>query len=352
MRSPAVQAGLVIVALAVILNVVAVLVDALAPSPSGPASSSLATSREGLAAWADLLRGSGRRVEALRDPPSDATLPERGTVVLLDPDRVDDDEAAALARFVARGGRLVAGGRAPGSWVETAAGVDGLEWDGGGPRTARVLAPAPETAGVAAVRTAKQGAWTAAGGALPALGDGDDSLLLLARAGPGSVALLADASPLQNRLLDEDDNAALALALAGRGPVTFVESVHGYGAARGLAALPGRFRWALILLALAALAFMLARGRRFGPPERERRELPPPRRAYVDALAAALARGGDREAAVAPVRAAVRARLGRSTPAEAGLDAAAARALTDGTEDDDDVIAAGRALALLQRKGR
>ena len=72
--------------------------------------------------------------------------------------------------------------------------------------------------------------------------------------------------------------------------------------ARGLAALPARFGWALIGLLLAALVFLFARGRRLGPPEPERRELPPPRRAYVDALAATMARGKAREQAVAPVR--------------------------------------------------
>ena len=127
----------------------------------------------------------------------------------------------------------------------------------------------------------------------------------------GRIALLADTSPLQNRLLDEADNAALALALGGRGPLTFVESVHGYGPARGLAAVPARFGWALIGLLLAALVFMFARGRRLGPPERERRELPPPRRAYVDSLAATMARGKAREEAVAPVRAEARGRLAR-----------------------------------------
>ena len=120
------------------------------------------------------------------------------------------------------------------------------------------------------------------------------------RAGRGRIVLLADSSPLQNRLLGEADNAAFALALSGRGPLTFVESVHGYGPQRGLAALPARFGWALIGLLLAALVFMVARGRRLGPPERERRELPPPRRAYVDALAATMARGKEREEAVAP----------------------------------------------------
>jgi hypothetical protein len=115
-------------------------------------------------------------------------------------------------------------------------------------------------------------------------------VVALAGAGRGRVVMVADPSPLQNRLLARADNAALALALSGQGPLTFVESVHGYGAATGLAALPADAGWALILLAAAALALMAARGRRFGPPEAARRELAPPRAAYVDALATTLAR--------------------------------------------------------------
>jgi hypothetical protein len=366
LRQPPVQAGVVIVSLLILVYVVAAIVDAAAPSPSGPRSSSLATSRQGIAAWAELLRSSGRRVEALRAAPSAGNLPDRGTVVVLDPDRVSDDEARALRRFAERGGRVVAGGEEPGRWVETLAGVDDLGWDPAGSDEARVLTPVPEAAGVTRVRTAGDGRWTRADGALPALGRVGDSLLLVTRAGRGSVALLADASPLQNRLLDRADNAALGLSLAGEGPVTFVESVHGYGQEQGLAALPARFQWALGLLALAVLALMVARGRRFGPPEAQQRELPPPRRAYVDALAATLARGARREEAVAPVRAAARARVTRRSGIpeaadgaalmtaghEMGLDEAAARALADPIEGDEDVVAAGRALALLERKGR
>ena len=172
--------------------------------------------------------------------------------------------------------------------------------------------------------------------------------------------LLADASPLQNRLLDEADNAALALALAGSGPVTFVESVHGYGTATGLAALPARFGWALILLALSGLVLIVARWPRMGPPEPPEEPLFPPRRAYVDALASTLARSRDRGAAIEAVRSAARERLARraalardaddeawaKAARAAGLGHDEARALVDGAADDDG-IAAGRALAHL-----
>jgi hypothetical protein len=59
---------------------------------------------------------------------------------------------------------------------------------------------------------------------------------------------------------------------------------------------------------------MLSRGRRFGPPEAESRELPPPRAEYVDSLAATLARTRDDDA-LAPLRAHVRRRV----TARAGL---------------------------------
>ncbi|HEX8102363.1 MAG TPA: DUF4350 domain-containing protein [Solirubrobacteraceae bacterium] len=364
---PAAPAARTLTAILLILlavNLVAYAADALLPSPSGPRSSSYATAPEGLAAWADLARGAGRDVRALRRAPSDASLPRSGTVVVLDPDALLPAEARALRRFAERGGRVVAGAVRPGGWVPVLLGraADPI-WVDDAPKRARVLLPAPETGAAADIVTAGEGAWRAAGETLPAIAAGDRAVLLLARAGRGRIALLADPSPLQNRLLARGDNATLALALAGPGPLYFAESVHGYGEARGLAALPGRFKWALAIFALAALIFVLARGHRLGPPEAARRELAPPRREYVDALAATLARARDRAAGTEPVRRAARERLARraglpdDAPEErvlaaaraAGLDDAAAGALVRPARDDAGVLAAGRALATLER---
>jgi hypothetical protein len=363
--SPAARVVIVLVAALLAVNLLAALIDALAPSPSGPASSSYATSSRGLAAWAELERRSGVKVSALRKPPSAASLPASGTVVLLDPGNLAREEAAALRGFAERGGRVVAGG-APGTWLDALLKTSATpDFDRDGADVVRRLIEAPETAGVARVRTAGEGRWRDAAGAQRAIGSRGGTLLLLATAGRGRIALLADASPLQNRLLDRSDNAALALALAGDGPVAFVESVHGYGPARGLAAIPARFGWALIGLLLAALCFAVARGRRLGPPEAERRDLAPPRRAYVDSLAATMAKGKRREEAVAPVREEARRRLAKragltgesddeawfAAALAAGLDAGAARALLGRAEDDVTVVATGRALAGLARKG-
>ena len=104
--------------------------------------------------------------------------------------------------------------------------------------------------------------------------------------------MLADVSPLQNRGLARADGAALGLALAGGAeePVAFLETVHGYGVARGFGGLPANIQWAIIGLGLTALVAIWTVGRRFGPVEDPDAEPQPPRVAYVDALAAALVR--------------------------------------------------------------
>jgi hypothetical protein len=338
--------------------VITAAVDALLPSPEGPRSSSFATSPQGMAAWADLLERSGIEVRRLRERPSDATLPAEGTVVMLDPESFTRGQARALRRFAERGGHVVAGGARPAAWLAHLAGGAPPRWDDGGEPEARVLVPSPETGGATTLRTAEAGEWEAAGDKLPVVG----SIVLVEAVGDGRIAYVADPSPLQNRLLDEADNAALAVALASQGPVVFVESVHGYTTATGLAALPARFQWALVLLGLSGLVLIAARWPRMGPPEPPEEPRFPPRRAYVDALATTLAKSRDRRAAVESVRSAARERLARraalardaddeawfEAARAAGLGHEEARALVEG---DDDGIAAGRALAQLSGGG-
>jgi hypothetical protein len=183
-------------------------------------------------------------------------------------------------------------------------------------------------------------------------------------AAPGRVLLLADTTPLRNELLDEADNAALGFALAGPAgrPVTFLESYHGYGEATGFAAVPGRWWTAFALAFAAAVALMLARGRRLGPAQATERDLPPPRRAYVESLGGVLARTRGREQSIAPVRARALALVAERTglgpePSEAELRAAGERVGVRADELDailgttrGNVLAAGRALARLTRE--
>jgi hypothetical protein len=120
-----------------------------------------------------------------------------------------------------------------------------------------------------------------------------------------------------------------------------------------------RWKFALAGLALAVIVWMLAVGRRLGPPEPAARDLPPPRRAYVEALTTTLARTKRSDEVVAPVRAAARAKLARRAGLEPNADeralqgAGRAMGLTDEElaailgRGDGNVIAVGRAVTKL-----
>jgi hypothetical protein len=230
---------------------VAVVLGRAPEQPSGPPSSSYATAPDGLAAYATLLERAGHDVRRVRASLADRP-PVRGeTVVVVDGRRLPAAQRDALRAFVRGGGHAVLAGTA----ADTLGGEATLPRRAGGTATV--------TRGI----------------------------------GRGTALLVPDAEPLRNRSLATGDHAAEALALAGApaSRIAFVESVHGYREETGLAALPDRLQTCLLLLALAALVFLLARGRRLGPPEAQARALPPPRRAHVEALAAALARTSDRD---------------------------------------------------------
>ena len=156
---------------------------------------------------------------------------------------------------------------------------------------ARPLGDAPEVANIRSVRARGPGAFTDVGSATAILRSDTGVLAATAAVSGGTIVMVASASVFHNRLLARADNAAFAVAVAGSEgrPVAFVENVHGYGEAIGLGALPKRWWWALGGLAIAALALMWSRGMRLGPAELDQRELPPSRRAYVEALGASLA---------------------------------------------------------------
>ncbi|MCZ7528260.1 MAG: DUF4350 domain-containing protein [Acidimicrobiia bacterium] len=364
----------VVIGLAVVVGLEVLLVGLEAVfgggSPGGPASSSFATAEDGLAGYAELLDRYGRPVRSLRGSLTEAGLDPGTTLVVLGGDPLEEDEAAEVGRFVRRGGRLVAGGASAVRWLSHGDVVDDLPVrDFEGMSEATPLVDDPAVAGVALVRAAGEGAWSDVGSARPVLGDrdeppGTDVLLAVSRVGDGEVLLLADPSPLQNRLLGEADNALLGLRLAGEPgrTVGFAEGVHGYGAASGLAALPTGWRVALAGVALAAVLGMVAASRRSGPPEDEARPLLPARQAYVDALALSLARTRQPAASVAPLQAAARRELARRAGLGADADEAALRAAASSRGWPDDevealftpavdegaVLAAGRALARVE----
>jgi hypothetical protein len=335
----------------------------------GPPSSSYTTGPAGLAAYAELLARYGHPVEHLRGDLTGIDLDPATTLVVLDAPELAGEEARRLRDFLAGGGRLVAGGEGAGAWLDEVV-DEPPRRSNRALRQAAPLARVPEVAGIRTVRAAGPGTWSHPGAGQPALGRPDRALaVVLSPPGNGRLVALADASPLQNRLLGEADNAALGLGVAGEPgrPVRFAEGPHGYGRARGLGALPWRWRLALAGLAGATAMWLWARARRLGPPELEARPLPPPRRAFVDALAATLARTRRPGDATAPVRARARELVAR----RAGLapDASAAdlrRAATGlgltgdeidalmaegGAGGEEEIVAAGRALARLSGGG-
>ena len=354
-RQSAARFVLGLVAFFVVLNVVALVVSTVRPEPGGASGSAYATQPRGVAAYAELLRRTGHRVTYLRAELDAARLDPAATLVVLDAPRLDGAERAALARFVRDGGRLISGGKDAGRGVLPRP----PRWSAKGTERARPIIAIPETRGVGSVMSAGEGGFARLRGTMPALGR-DPALLAVASPGRGRALLLADAAPLQNRLLARADNAAFGLALAGaRGrPITFVESIHGFGEETGLAALSARWRFALAGVVLAGLLLLVSRARRLGPPQESPGDPTPARREHVDALALGLRRAREPAVALAPVRAAARAQVIRraglapGAPDDAVRDAARrlgfgedeAAALTDECERTD-VLALGRALA-------
>jgi hypothetical protein len=335
----------------------------------GPPSSSYTTGPAGLAAYAELLARYGHPVEHLRGDLTGIDLDPATTLVVLDAPELAKEDARRLRDFLAGGGRLVAGGEGAGWLAEVV--DEPPRHSRRSLRQATPLARVPEVAGIRTVRAAGPGTWSHPGAAEPALGLPDRALaVVLSTPGDGRLVALADASPLQNRLLGEADNAAFGLGVAGEPgrPVRFAEGPHGYGRARGLGALPWRWRLALAGLAGATALWLWARARRLGPPESEARPLPPPRRAFVDAMAATLARTRRPGDATAPVRARAREMVARRAGlgpdasaadlrrAAAGLglagDEIEALMAEGGTGSEEQVVAAGRALARLSATGR
>jgi hypothetical protein len=281
--------------IAAVALVLAVLSEAFGGGPQGPVSSSYATDANGLAAWAELLSHDGHTVLQSRVPLGRARLDPADTIVVLDPNALLHSEGLRLLAFVRAGGRLVIGGseghnQLPALFASTP------EWSAAaGTREFPATSGGATVAHVSEVRTSGEGEWTdTAGYSAPLHSSAGGALLLERTLGRGRLELLADASPLQNRLLASADNAQFALNLAGdQRPVVFVESVHGFGQSRGLAALPGGWWVAFAGLARAGLRWILARGRRLGPAEPTGATAQPPRAAYVHAISLLLRRTKD-----------------------------------------------------------
>jgi hypothetical protein len=333
--------------------------------PGGVRGSAYATSGDGLAAYASLLRQFGHEVKTQRgELTRTEELTPDATAVVVDPQVMTDDDATVLLQFVTSGGRLVLGGPAP-FYVRDFRDHP-PKWDASGQSAWVDVAPA--VGAVRVIETASQGSWTDPGSGEVVVGTEQRSLLTRDHVGRGEIWFLADPSPLTNDYLGRSDNAAFGLRLAGSSdrPVVFTEGLHGFGETRGLAAIPNRWKVAFVVLALAVLVFMWSRSRRFGPPDRAARDLSPARAEYVRALSVSLERTRDPVHALAPLQQWARERLTASAglpPDAPDRDVAAAASTRGYTEaeiaallappvDTEAALALGRATAHLGEHDR
>ena len=368
-RSKPTRVLLAIAGAAVALNVVLWFASNVtgSPPPKGPPSSSYSTTPLGLAAYADLLARAGHPIERFRDDLDKVEIPPDTTLVVADA-ALSDDEQRAVIDAVHGGARLIVLGAQSTDLLASLLGPR-VVWSAQSATRTRVAEPTPETAGVAVVTSDLGGSFANTGRATPVL-VGEDGLVLAAAgtAGRGRVVMVASSGPFLNERLDKEDNATFAVAVAGdvTRPVSFAEAPHGYGRTTGLSALPAPVKLFFVLSAIAAAMWMWSRGRRMGPPEDRERRLAPPRRLFVESIAATLARTGDRAGAIEPLRADARGRIARraglgSQATDDEIRAAAERigvaagdidALFRPIVTDDDVVAAGYARARLEERSR
>jgi hypothetical protein len=295
--------------------------------PKGVSGSSYATTAEGLAAYATLLTRYGHDVTYQRGAIVDDPPPTNTTLYVLDPQVLTEEDAGVLLAYATNGGRLIIGGPSPfylGNLRD-----EPPTWSSQGPRIWNSDMTGIDQA--LRVETAGEGAWTSNGASDPVIAARGLSLLTVEEVGQGEIWFLADASMLTNEFLARSDNATVGLELAGDRPVIFAEGVHGYGANTGYSAIPTQWKWALVMIGFAALAYIWSRARRFGPPDIDERELPPARAEYVEALSTTLERTHQRAAALAPAQAYARDRIA----ARAGLGPDAA---------EENLVAAARSL--------
>ena len=326
-------------------------------------SSSASTGPNGLSGFAKLLKRNGHLVQREGGALDSVRLDTDTTLIVLDMPTLSERESVALARFLRAGGRAVMGGRNPGAWIGVVLGDGAPVWSPVGPKDVTPAAPVPEVEGVARVHTAGEGVWSDPRAILPILGCSGGTVAGVVNVGNGRAVVLADASPLQNRLLAQVDDAAFGLVAVGPAgrPVIFADHGHGASDPSGFAALPLRVRVALGVLVAAIVVAMAARGSRLGPPARSAEGRAARRSDYVDALGGTLARTGSPAAAV-PLQVAaadlVRRRSGlpvtapveelRAAALQLGLTPDEAAAVISPITTDAQASAAGRALARLR----
>ena len=209
-------------------------------------------------------------------------LPAQATVLLVLGPRVpfEEQELKTLEEWIRGGGVLLladdtVGGPVPGVWAGAPVLRFGLQpRTGGKPGTLRPAFPSPYAA---AVETIQPTGWVRfqrqhPEGWAPLFADRIGDVLAIKRLGRGTIVALTDPGIFSNARLEVAGHARLALNITkdhvGSGVVLVDEFHHGHGRESPFfrylkgTAVP----WMLVQAALAFLAFVVARGTRFGPP--------------------------------------------------------------------------------------
>ena len=157
--------------------------------------------------------------------------------------------------------------------------------------------------------------------------------------GRGRVVLIPARGIVDKAGIVRADNAAFAAGVVGDDRAVALRPRED----ASVGGLPPRAALVVLLLAAAAAALLVSRGRRLGPAVQPADDPTPGRSAYVDALAAVLARTSDRDAAAERLRARGRALLARRVglAPDAGPDDVRAAARRAGLEDGDAAALAG-----------
>jgi hypothetical protein len=307
------------IALGVAMAAIAVALIAGPPRREGPPLDPRSDTPLGTSALVALLERFDADVElsvGLPSPGDDVALVLR--------DRLDVEQAEAVAAWVEQGGTLVV--TDPGSRFAPAAEPAGLLPDGDPLRPGTCTVGA--LAGIGDVDGGAPLAYDVPAGADSCYGDEDSAFVVLGQHGAGEVVAVGGAAFVTNERLDEADNAVLALALLApeRGMrVRFVDPPLPVGGGdESLADLvPGGVKRALVQLAVAFVLYALWRAVRLGRPVPEPQPVQIAGSELVAATGRLLARTRDPQAAADGLREdrrrRLRTRLGVSPAAD--LDA-------------------------------
>jgi hypothetical protein len=297
----------------------------------------------GVGAWPAVLGRGDVRLQIRDVDPDDLRLLPSTTYVFVER-QLDRETAAEVVDGARRGARIIAAG--PDAQALLRALDEPTASQPGGLGAA---APARRVAETAAVdRVARTGVvWEIPPEDLRSLlvlrpRNGGDGGVVAGdlRVGRGRIVLIPDRGVLENRGLVQADNAAFAVAVAGRGPLVALR----FAVDSSVGGIPGRVVLVVLLLVLAAAAAMVARGRRLGPAVHPDSDPTPGRSGYVDALAAVLARTNDRAAAAERMRSRARSVLARRVGLgpDPGSDEVRSAALRAGLSESDAAALAGR----------